>query len=132
MQKQLEEMCVLMRHLIKKQKKTLKMLWSLMPPEETDLIKSAPKSSRLSKAEKLKKKALKKKLPKYPTTQQTIDALKTISSNFYRNVYKKELHPVYPNGKQPHYRRSEVIKLAISVVHEPGAHTYSKLDKKDD
>lgn len=89
------------------------------------------KSKRLPKEGKRRRNELKKRLPKYLTTQETADELGILPSNFYRNVYKKILFPVFPNGcKHPRYHRSKVINVVINVVHEPGAHTYSKLNNK--
>lgn len=116
--------------LVLKNQQTMLAVLERMPSEKTKPQTKPSKSKRLSKQDKRKRSELKKKLPKYPTTQEVLDALEILSSNFYRNVYEKLLFPVKPIGKQPCYRRAAVIKLKLGVTHEPGAHTYSKLRKK--
>jgi len=131
MKKQFERMHDALHQLNQKQQAILQLLEGGKSSSETEILASLPKSTSINQERERKKKELKKKLPKHLNTQETIDTLETVSSNFYRNLYKIILFPVFPNNsKQPRYRRSHVIKLKFSAPHQPGAHTYSKLKRK--
>lgn len=137
MEKQLAELCETMLRVDKRQQQMMDFLQDYLPSTKTDSLAPPLKPRSRSKTDeckkiKLKRKKLKKKLPEYLTRDETMEALDIKKSNFYRNVYKILLFPVHPMGKQPYYRRSEVIELAIKVTHEPGAHTFAKLKKKQE
>lgn len=134
MEKQLAELCVTMLRVDKRQQQMMDFLQDYLPSIKTDSLTHPSKSKSRTKTYeckkvKLKRKELKKKLPEYPTRDETMEALRVSKSSFYRNIYKILLFPAYPIGKQPYYRRSEVIELAVKITHEPGAHTFFKLKK---